>query len=209
MVTDSLVESKIADGRRLVEQLMVDGFPINAAFWVKTAEEGMCFFYVVSAAYDAQGPAYAYAAIYGSLHKLTDPWVAMSEIKLIGPQNPIALSVGGLMARHPGAASLRYGSKTLGSMAVEEVYVYPPFLFDAQRRNQMTTEEILREVVRLMNRGAGIVEPSRVTLQNGSTFHGVPFSLQLGTQQAMIVQFIADGEVAPRIVRADEIASIL
>ena len=46
-------------------------------------------------------------------------------------------------------------------------------------------------------------------MKDNTSFNGVPFSLQLGTQKAVLAQFIADGEVAPRVVRLDEIASIV
>ncbi len=48
-----------------------------------------------------------------------------------------------------------------------------------------------------------------MTLKDGSTFNGVPFGLQMGTGRAMIVQFLADGEPAPRFIPADEIVSIV
>ena len=73
----------------------------------------------------------------------------------------------------------------------------------------MTPEEIGREILRLMNRSPGILQPSPVTLKDGTAFSGVPFSLEVGTQRAMVVRFIADGEVAPRVIRLDEIASIV
>ena len=60
-----------------------------------------------------------------------------------------------------------------------------------------------------MNRGPGSQQPSRIALKDGITFNGVPFSLQFGSQNALVVQFIADGEAAPRVVGLDEIASIV
>jgi hypothetical protein len=72
----------------------------------------------------------------------------------------------------------------------------------------MTTEDIGREILRLMNRGPGILQPSRVTLKDGTAFNGVPFSLQLGSQTPLVVQFIEDEKLAPRVVQLDEIAAI-
>jgi len=135
----TLVEDQIDDGRRFVERFAADGNPVQAAFWVKTAEEG---------------------------------------------------------------------GKTLGSTAVEQTYIYAPHFFTFTQANPMTTEDVGRAILRLMNRGPGIMEPSHVTLKDGTVFNGVPFSLDLGTQRAMVVQFVADGEAAPRVVRLDEIASI-
>ena len=53
----TLVEEKIDDGRRFVERFAADGNPVQAAFWVKTAEEGIWFLYVTTDIFDRDGPA--------------------------------------------------------------------------------------------------------------------------------------------------------
>jgi hypothetical protein len=204
----TLVEDQIDDGRRFVERFAADGNPVRAAFWVKTAEEGIWFLYVVTDIVDSVGPAAAYRAVHASLQKLGQSWVSSSEVKVISPTNPIARDVLAVMARYPGRLATRFGGKTLGSMAVEQTYIYPPHFFTFGQVNPMTTEDVGREIVRLMNRGPGILQPSRVTLKDGTSFNGVPFSLQLGSQKAVVAQFVADGEAAPRVIRLDEIASI-
>jgi hypothetical protein len=142
------------------------------------------------------------------MQKLGESWVSSSEIKVVGPGNPIARDLLATMARNPGRFSTRFGSATLGSVVAEQTYIYPPQIFTAALANRMTTEDIGREIVRLMNRGPGVLQSSRVTLRDGTAFQGLPFSLQLGSQQAPIVQFIEDGQLAPRVVPLGEIASI-
>jgi hypothetical protein len=202
----TLVEEQIGDGRRFAERFAADGNPVQAAFWVKTAEEGIWFLYVTTELYDRAGPAAAYRAVEASLRKLGKSSLSGSEIKIISPNNAIAKDVLAIMSRHPGR--LATGSTTLGSLPVEQTIIYPPSSFTFTQVNPMTPEEIGREILRLMNRGPGILQPSRVTLKDGTAFNGVPFALELGTQRAMVVRFIADGEAAPRVVRLDEIASI-
>ena len=201
-----LVDKKIDDGRRFVERFAADGNPVQTAFWVKTAEEGIWFLYVSSEIFDRDGPAAAYRNVHASLRKLDQPSVSSSEIKIISPNNPLAKDVLAIVSRHPGR--LATGRTTLGSMEVEQAIIYPSRSFTFTQANPMTPEEIGREILRLMNRGSGSLQPSRVALKDGTTFTGVPFALELGTQWAMVVRFIADGEGAPRVVRLDEIASI-
>lgn len=208
MDQSTLVENQIDDGRRFVERFAADGNPVQAAFWVKTAEEGLWFLYVATDIVDRAGPAATYRAVHASLQKLGESWVSSSEIKVVSPSNPIARDVLAVMARHPGRLATRFGGKTLGAMAVEQTYIYAPHFFTFTQANPMTTEDIAREILRLMNRGPGILQPSRVTQKNGTAFNGVPFSLEHGSQKAMVVQFIADGEAVPRVIRLDEIASI-
>lgn len=209
MDQSTLVENQIDDGRRFVERFAADGTFVRAAFWVKTAEEGLWFLYVATDIVDRDGPAAAYRAVHASLRKLGDTWVASSEIKVVSPSSPIAKDVLAIMARHPGRLATRYGGKTLGSMAVEQVYIYSSHVFTFTQANPMTTEDVGREILRLMNRGPGILKPSHVTLKDGTTFNGVPFSFQYGSQNAVVVSFIADGEASPRVVRLDEVASII
>ncbi len=72
----------------------------------------------------------------------------------------------------------------------------------------MTQDEVLRELFRLMNRGPGLVPPSQIILKDGSTFTGVPFSIQSGSHRPLVIQFVEEGELAPRVLGIDEIASI-
>jgi hypothetical protein len=204
----TLVGNQIDDGRRFVERFAADGNPVRAAFWVKTAEEGIWFLYVATDLVDRSGPAATYRAVQASLQKLGESRLSGSEIKVVSPANPVAKDLLAVMARHPGRSSAQFGDTTLGSIAVEQVYAYPPHIFTVTRANQMTTEDIGREILRLMNRGPGILQPSRVTLKDGTAFNGVPFSLQLGSQTPLVVQFIEDEKLAPRVVQLDEIAAI-
>jgi hypothetical protein len=202
------LEEKLADGRRFVERFAADANPVQAAFWVKTAEEGFWFLYVATPIVDRDGPAAAYRAVHASLTELGESSVSSSEIKVVSPSSPIAKDVLAVMARVPGRLAVRSGSWTVGSMDIVQMYIYPPNFFTFTQANPMTTEDLGREIVRLMARGQAILQPSRVVLKDGTAFHGVPFSLELGTQRAMMARFVADGEVAPRVVRLDEIASI-
>ena len=209
MDQSTLVEDQINDGRRFVERFAADGNRVQAAFWVKTAEEGLWFLYLATDLVDREGPTGAYRAVYDSLRKLGDSWVRSSEIKVISPSNPIAQDVLAHLNRHPGRLAARFDGGMLGSMAIEKVYVYPAHFYTFAQPNPMTTEDLGRQVVRLMNRGPGALQPSRVALKDGTSFDGVPCSLQFGSQNSLVIQFVADGEAALRVYRMDEISAIL
>lgn len=209
MDQSTLVGNQIDDGRRFVERFAADGNPVQAAFWVKTAEEGLWFLYVATELMDREGPAASYRAVRASLGTLGESGVSSSEIKAVSPNNPIAKDVLAIMARHPGRLVTRYGGNSLGSMAVEQVYIYPAHVFTFTQASPMTSEEVGRQILRLMNRGPGFVQPSRVSLKDGTTFNGVPCSFNFGDQNVVVVSFIVDEEVRPRVVRLDGIASIV
>lgn len=208
MDQSTFVENQIDDGRRFVERFAADGHPVQAAFWVKTAEEGLWFLYLATAIVDQAGPSAAYRAVQSSLQKLEGTSLSMAEVKVVSPNNPIARDILAVMARYPEQLATRFGGKTLRSMAVEQTYIYPSHVFSLAQANPMTREDVGREILRLMNRGPGILQPSRVVLRDGSSFDGVPFAFQFGNQREVVVQFVADKEAAPRVVRLDDIASI-
>ncbi len=63
MDTNALVSDGIEDGRRVVEQLPLDGFEVTAGFWLKPAEDGQWRFYVASPAAESEPLNVAYARL--------------------------------------------------------------------------------------------------------------------------------------------------
>ena len=172
----TLVEAQIDDGRRFVERFAADGNPVQAAFWVKTAEEGLWFLYVVTEIIDRDGPAAAYRAVHASLESSASPRFPVPRSKSSARITPsprmcwrswLVIRAGWPRAARPS-----------GRSAVEQTIHLPPHFFTFTQANPMTTEDIGREILRLMNRGPGILQPSRVTLKDGTAFNGVPFALK-------------------------------
>ncbi len=125
MDTVALVENNLDDGQLLVEQFVAAGNSVTVAFWIITAEEGLLFLCIATETVERDGPLAASRAIAASLRKLSDPWVRMTEIKMVGPNDPITKSVLALLARHPGPLPSHFGPQTLGNISVEDVYIYP------------------------------------------------------------------------------------
>jgi hypothetical protein len=207
MDQSSLVE-QIVDGRNIVSRFAADGNPVQAAFWLKTAEEGIWFLYIVSDLVNGNGPLAAYNALYTSTHSLGNLSISISDIKFIGNNNPITHDVLKLQKPYPVHLTSQAGGTYVGSVAAQEIYVYPQNLFTFNPANPMTREEISRKIVDLMNRGPGTLLPSHVMLKNRTSFDGVPFGFQLGNQNRAVVQFIVDHEAIPRTVLLDEIDSV-
>jgi hypothetical protein len=128
MDTEPLVKGQIDDGQRLVEQLVRDGFEVSAAFWVKTSEEGLWHLYIASPSVGAEKLGESYRKVYASLNKTPDSWVSPSDIKLINDMNPIAQNVIEVRDREriPARTPTRYHGKRLGSLPINEAYIYPP-----------------------------------------------------------------------------------
>ena len=100
MDTETLVEFQIDAGQRLLVQLLRDGFRVETSFWAKTVEEGIWFLYVASPIVEEKGLASAYRALQSSLQRLQGIPLSLSEIKLIGRDNPMTQDVLAILGQH-------------------------------------------------------------------------------------------------------------
>jgi hypothetical protein len=122
----ALVENQIDDGFTLAKRLVAQGFPLAATFWVRPSEDGNWNLYLASKVFDESGPSAAYRKVVDVLRQLDDPWLSISEITVIGEKDPITQDVLAIMKKHPGPMATRSRRSTLGKLAIEEVYIYPP-----------------------------------------------------------------------------------
>jgi hypothetical protein len=126
-----LVDEQIEDGKKLIEQLARDGFIVTAAFWIKFSFTGTgepWFFYVVSKEVEEKGPQAAYRAVHASIHRITGPWgpwISLSELKLVGPNDTLASQVIALQNRYPGKMPTVFPPIVLGGVSVDGLYIYP------------------------------------------------------------------------------------
>jgi hypothetical protein len=109
-----MVRDEIDDGRRLLEQLVRDGFDVTIAFWARfEIEEDGPWFYVVSQTVDQKGLQAAYRDIHESIHRIPAPqrpWNSVAEIaelRLVGTNDPLAREVLAFRDRYPGRNRFR------------------------------------------------------------------------------------------------------
>jgi hypothetical protein len=128
MAATSLGENLFDDGQKLVEELPRQGFEVTAAFWIKAAEDDQWYFYTVSPAVENEGLAQAYRRLHTLIRQMPPPfWIDPLEVKLIGPDDPIARDVLAVLGRAPGpkGSPIRWGGKRLGNVNLEGAYLYP------------------------------------------------------------------------------------
>jgi len=125
MDTYTLVENRIDDGRKLINLLNQKGFALSAVCWVKTSEEGDWYLYIATPVVDQKGAADAYREVYGVLTSISGTSVSVSDVKLVGANNPITKDILGIRERYPGKHPTFSRRSQLGSVAVDEGYIYP------------------------------------------------------------------------------------
>ncbi len=132
MDTAPLVEQQIDDGRKLIEQLVHDGFDVTVAFWVRFKfEEDGPWFFIVSKTVDQEGLQVAYRAVRAVLRKIPapfGPWLSsvseLGELRLIGLNDPLSKDVLAFRDRHPGRN--RFREANVGNHVIEELFIYDP-----------------------------------------------------------------------------------
>jgi hypothetical protein len=121
-----LVDTRIDDGQKLIDQLVRDGFPVRVAFWVRTSEDEAWLLYLGSPDVDLEKPGDAYRRAYASLSKMPDCSISLSEIRLVNGTNPVARAAVRLRDRQAGRVPTHFRGNHLGNLAVGEAYIYPP-----------------------------------------------------------------------------------
>ncbi|AGA31405.1 hypothetical protein [Singulisphaera acidiphila] len=126
MDTELLVEQQQKDdGKRLVEQLDHDGFPVTVAFWALTSEEGPWNLYVASSSFDEAHPSEAYRSLFSAVKKIHSSWISPSDVKLLDDQDPTAQDAVEVRDRHPSPLITNFQGKRLGDLPIEKAVIYP------------------------------------------------------------------------------------
>ena len=201
----SLVESQIEDAKTFAELLARESFDVSAFLWVKSADNGDWSLYVVSDVVDREGLTSAYRKIHGPMLRLNSPWLTLSDVRLIGKETTFAKDVFDISHRPPLKPTI-YGGSKLGSISIDQAYVYPPLSRSQSIGPQMTGDEVIQKIHDLMKR-RGAIQPATVYPKNGSAFHGIPIGIET-LDGALSVKLLNVDSGTQNAVLANDIAHI-
>jgi hypothetical protein len=120
----ALVEHQIDDVPGLIDQLGKDKFDVKAAFWLYTSEADQWFLYLVSDLVNQLGSTEAYKMVYQSMRSLPSLSINPFEVKLVGPDEPIAKEVLNFQAKMRAPVPTRVRGSQLGRIYIENAYIY-------------------------------------------------------------------------------------
>ena len=195
-----LVDNQVEDGRFLITELAESRFDVSIAFWARTSEEGLWYFYIGTTTLRQKTLADAYRVVYGILREIPNTKISIANLKLVVAEDLIARSAIEVRDRFAARVPTHYQGKRLGSLAIEEAYIYP-------RLGVMSRTEVLQTVTSLMDRTGGPA-PSFVTMRDGSQMQAVPIGIHVNAPGDIQVVFQDLAASKNRSIPVDDVVGI-
>lgn len=129
MAQATLVGARIIDGQRLIDRLTREGVDVTSAAWIKESDSGDWYLYLATPLVREDGATKpAYRRVNAVIREMQKEGFGMDpfEIKVIGPDDPIAKDVVATRSGRPGQPPTPFRGSRLGELAIEETYIYPP-----------------------------------------------------------------------------------
>jgi hypothetical protein len=124
MAQATLVDHQLDDVPRLIDQLRKENVDVRAAFWYYRSEADQWYLYIVSDIVDQKGAIEAYKAVHQVMGKLNDLWIDPMEVKLIGPDDPLAKAMIDFRSKRRSPLPARVQGTNLGKIYIESAYIY-------------------------------------------------------------------------------------
>lgn len=140
MDQDTVVADQADSGKRLIDLLGLEAFPISTAFWAKPTDDGKWFLYLASSVVDELGHRAAYRTVHRVIRGTPDLWIDPFEVRVIGANN--SLAVAAIEATKPKIPTstfavknpnpkpypgmTRFEGSTLGGVSIDGAFIYPP-----------------------------------------------------------------------------------
>jgi len=126
MAQGTVVRDQFSDGKRLVLQLIADGFPVESAAWLKEPDADQWYLYIATPRMTDMSPTAAYRSMHATFHRLAPLWFDVFQVKLVSLDDPVANAVRAFHRKNQMTLDTRYRRPSLGSVPIEEALIYPP-----------------------------------------------------------------------------------
>ena len=123
MVTATLVESEVVQGRRVVEALGDADIPIPAALWYYESEAGEWQLVLASPLVDKDGLRETYKKIQAVLEK-QQIHLPLRRIRLHSPSDRLIRTIGKAIKTGPGISVIRFTNNVVDDVLIEDALIY-------------------------------------------------------------------------------------
>jgi hypothetical protein len=159
MDTPVLIEDRIADGQRFLEQLVRDDVPFSGAFWLLPHEDASWHFHLaLPLAWIQRGD--AYRRVFAGLTRLEPCAVLPSDMILISDEEPLVRAILELRQRWPERWPGRIRGVHLEGFTHTEIYLYAPVerwanypSLLAERKAREPADDRIELIRSVMNKG--------------------------------------------------------
>jgi hypothetical protein len=127
MVKTSLVETDIAEGRRLIAALnqINSHFQVQAAFWLYRPEVMEWRFMIATPLIDQKGPFNAYTDVQRILRTIVPPLsISMQDISVVSSHDKLVKVLKKVVHIPPGTPGVRFGRSRVDDTYIEDAYLY-------------------------------------------------------------------------------------
>jgi hypothetical protein len=126
MDTELLVEPRLDEGKRLLAEMVREGFAVAIAFWARVADSDLWRLYVGWNSNQPEEVVRFYRVVIQCLERIGPTDIMLLDVKLIPEAGPLALVAIEMRGRFLGRGMARYRGKKLANLGFEEALIYPP-----------------------------------------------------------------------------------
>ncbi len=127
MGQELLVNEHIEAGADFVRSFN-DYVPVSVAFWLNPADAEIWYLYVASDHIDDRNTRDAYGEVLRRLSHGQVPWLSAFQVKLVNSSDRVARDAIRIRDRYPTPVPTRYQGSSLGGLAIDGAYIYPPLV---------------------------------------------------------------------------------
>ena len=124
-----IMDDRYGTAPEFLRRLARRGFDIRAAAWLTPNDGDESFdqvdLYVGSATVAEKGAAAAYREVSLLLREMPETLLTVSDVKLVGPSDPVALDLAEIYGRYRSPLPTRILNRAFGNVSVREAYLYP------------------------------------------------------------------------------------
>jgi len=126
LVTESLSDSMIQSGIKLIERLDAVNTNIKSSFWFYVSEEKIWKLIIASPLVDTEGPREYYKKIVevNSLAEELEETISLHDISVTNTSNQIVQLLKSAINTGKEIAGIRFSKNTINGMFIEDTYIY-------------------------------------------------------------------------------------
>jgi len=123
MAKKALLDADVKLGEKILGALDAAKFPISAAIWILTEEDGWQLV-IGTPLYESGGPSEAYRNLIAAIRKDDTASMDFEDVRLMGNRNPFIRELRRLFGKTASVKGMRLGGHQIGGLWLDDAVVY-------------------------------------------------------------------------------------